>query len=132
MRRFIARIASILAGVLLLGSVALAATPVKNGLYNDKTHHVLVALAGTNVVTPQVICHGQHYYPSHGLFLKSGGRFSYSGKAYKANGPQHPPAPTKTNMSVSGTFKTAHLVTGKAKVGGCTVQYSAKYVRSHP
>lgn len=131
MRRFVAQGAGILAGMLLVGSVALAAMPTKNGLYVDMTHHVSVGVTGTNVVTPQVVCHGQHYYPSRGLAVKSGGRFSYSGKAYKANGPAHPPAPTKAHLTINGRFKTAHLVTGNAKVATCSVQYSAKSVGSH-
>lgn len=131
MARLAARVASILAGVVLLGSVALAATPIKNGFYVDKTHHVTIILAGTNVVTPTVTCHGKHYVPVRGLFLKSGGRFAYSGTADKEGGRAHPPSPTKLKLSVSGTFETKHLVTGKAKVAGCAVRYSAKYAGSH-
>jgi hypothetical protein len=131
MVRFAARGASVLAGVMLLESAALAATPIKNGLYIDKTHHVTIILAETNVVTPTVTCDGKHYVPPRGVFLKSGGRFSYSGTADKESGPR-PPSPTKMKLSVSGTFKTKHLVTGKASVAGCKVNYGATYMSSHP
>jgi hypothetical protein len=131
MSRVTRRVFCVLAGVLLFASVAVAATPIKNGIYSDNVHGVSVILAGTNPVTIEVTCHGKHWVPPRGLDLKSGGRFSYSGHADKVSG-QNPPTPTKTKMTVSGHFNTAHLVTGKAKVGGCSVQYSAKYVGSHP
>lgn len=126
MVRFAARGASVLAGVMLIGSAALAATPIK--FYIDKTHHVTIILAETNVVTPTVTCDGKHYVPPRGVFLESGGRFSYSGTADKETAPR-PPSPTKMKLSVSGTFKTKHLVTGKASVAGCKVNYSAMYVQ---
>jgi hypothetical protein len=131
MPRVSGRVVGVFAGALLFASGAVAATPVNNGSYLDRAHGVSVILAGRSIVTPEVACHGKHWVPARGSRLKSGGRFSYNGLADKVSG-HHPPTPTNTRMSVTGHFKTAHMVTGKAAVGGCSVQYSAKYVGSHP
>lgn len=132
MGTFAARVVSITAGVVLLAAPALAATPVKNGVYIDKKRKVTIILAETNVVTPTVTCGGKHYVPPRGVFLKSGDRFSYSGIADKESGPPHPPSRTKMKLTVSGTFETKHLVAGKASVAGCKVKYNARYLTSHP
>ena len=131
MSRVSGRVVGVLAGALLLASGAVAATPVNNGVYTDKAHGVSVILAGTNVVTIRVACHGKHWVPPRGLSLRSGGRFSYSGHAARENNP-NPPTPTKTKMTVTGHFTTKHLVSGHATVGSCSVQYTAKHVGSHP
>jgi hypothetical protein len=131
MKKLALRVGGLLAVVLVLAAVAVAATPVKNGIYTDRVHHVGVVLAGTNVATPSIICHGNHYYPVRGVRVKSG-RFSYAGVAAKANGPAHPPVPTKKKLTITGHFVTRHRVTGTAAVAGCKVSYSAKYTGSHP
>jgi hypothetical protein len=119
-----------LAVALLTAAVALAATPIKNGIYMDRVHHVGIILAGKNVATPSAVCHGTRYYPVHGVSVKSG-RFSYSGKAAVAHG-HHPPAATNKTLTFTGDFVTRHRATGTAAVAGCAVSYSAKYVGSHP
>ena len=131
MKKLALRVGSVSAAVLVLAAVAVAATPIKNGIYMDRVHHVGVLLAGKNVATPSIVCHGNHYYPVHGVFVKSG-RFSYNGKAAKSNGPQHPPVATKKTLTITGDFVTSRRVTGTAAVAGCSVSYSAKYFGSHP
>lgn len=119
------RTAWVLASMLIFASVALAATPIKNGIYVDKAHKMEVVLSGPNVVTAELTCHGKHYLPARGLFVKRG-RFSYHGTADTAGGRTHPPTPTKLKMSLSGRFKTRRLVTGAAQVAGCSFKYNAK------
>lgn len=115
--------------VLVLAAVAVAAAPVKNGIYTDPVHQVGVAMAGRNVATPSIICRGNHYYPVRGVLVKSGG-FSYTGVAAKANRPGRP-TPTKKKLTITGHFVTRHRVTGTAAVAGCKVSYSAPYTGSH-
>ena len=130
MKRLTVHVGSLGVAVLLIAAVALAATPINKGVYMDRAHHVSVIVVQKNVATPSIVCHGTHYYPVHGVNVKSG-RFSYNGKAAVAHG-HHPPAPTKKALVITGDFVTPHRVTGTAAVASCDVSYSAKYVGSLP
>ena len=128
MKKFTVLAGSLGVAVLLFAALAVAATPVNNGLYMDRAHHVSVIVVQKHVATPTIVCHGTRYYPAHGVNVKSG-RFSYSGKAAVAHG-HNPPAVTKKTLAIAGDFVTSHRVTGTAAVAGCKVSYSAKYVGS--
>lgn len=130
MGRVLVRMAGGLVCGLLLASVAVAAAPITNGVYTDPSHGVSLVLGGKNVVTPTVKCHGSHWYPTRGVHVSSSGAFSYSGKAAKQSG-FAPPRATNLHLTINGTFVTSHRATGKAKVDGCTVTYTAKYRSSH-
>ncbi|MBV8217470.1 MAG: hypothetical protein JO325_03325 [Solirubrobacterales bacterium] len=130
MKRLTVQIGSLGATGLLISAVALAATPINNGFYLDRTHHVSVIVVQKKVATPSVVCHGTRYYPVRGVTVKLG-RFSYTGTAAVAHG-HHPPAATKKTLAIAGDFVTSRRVTGTAAVAGCTVSYSAKYAGSRP
>jgi hypothetical protein len=124
------RVGSLGAAVLLIAAAALAATPINKGVYMDRAHHVSVIVVQKNVATPSIVCHGTHYYPLHGVKVKSG-RFSYNGEAAVAHG-HHPPTATKKTLTITGDFVTSHRVIGTAAVASCNVSYSAKYAGSLP
>lgn len=126
MKKLTVQGASLGAAMLLITAGALAATPINNGLYVDKAHHVSVIVVQKKIATPSIICHGTHYYPVHGVTVKSG-RFSYKGKAAVAQG-HNPPRATNKKLVIRGHFVTKHRVTGTAAVASCNVSYSAKYV----
>lgn len=126
MKKLTVQAGSLGAAVLLITAVALAATPINNGFYVDRAHHVSVIVVQKKVATPSIICDGTHYYPVHGVTVKSG-LFSYSGKAAVAHG-HHPPRATNKTLVISGDFVTQHRVTGTAAVASCNLSYTAKYV----
>lgn len=113
----------------LPGAAQLFPPGIAHGIYTDPVYHVGVAMTGTNVATPSIICHGNHYYFVRAAPVKSG-RFSYAGVAAKANGPGLP-AQTKEKLTITGHFVTTHRLTGTAAVAGSEVSYTAKYTGSH-
>jgi hypothetical protein len=109
-----------------LTAVALAATPVKNGVYEDGVRGVIVGVHATNSIHAfNVRCHGKTWVAQRFIPIMSRGAFSYSGPDFVArNG--HKTSTTGT-MTASGRFKTRRLVVGRFSVGGCSGRYSATF-----
>jgi hypothetical protein len=109
---------------LVFVAAAIAATPARNGVYEDSTHGVIVAFKGGNnpIKGLNVTCHGKVWVATNFITVKSG-KFSYSGPDFLAkNGRKTKKTGT---MTASGTFKSSKLVTGRARAGGCSTSYSA-------
>ena len=124
-RRIGAVVASVLVALVFVAA-ALAATPIRNGVYDDGVHGVIVAFKDGNKTIKglNVTCHGKVWVATKFITVKSG-KFSYSGPDFVAKNGR------KTNktgsMTASGTFKSSRLVTGKARAGGCSTRYSATF-----
>ena len=114
--------------VVSLGFVAVvsAATPVKNGVYEDGVRGILVGVHATNSVHAfNVDCHGKPWVAQRFIPITSGGAFSYSGPDFLTrNG--HKTSTTGT-MTASGRFKTSRLIAGRFAAGGCSGPYSATF-----
>ena len=109
---------------LVFVATAIAAKPIKNGIYFDGVHGVYVAFKGDNKTIKglNVPCRGKLWVATQFITVKSG-KFSYNGADFVARNGK----PTKQTgkMKASGVFKTSHLVVGTASAGGCTVRYAA-------
>jgi hypothetical protein len=118
----------ILASAVSLGfaAVALAATPVKNGVYQDGSQGVIVGVHGTNSIHAfNVDCHGKTWVARRFIPINSRGAFSYTGPDFRVKG-GHKTGTTGT-MTASGRFKTRQLIVGRFAAGGCSRSYSATF-----
>lgn len=110
-------------GTLTLVSVAMAATPVSNGVYANSGQSVIVALRGSaSIHAFDVTCHAKTWVAKMFIPVRSG-RFSYRGPDLLAKNGRM----TKTagSMTASGVFETSRLIVGRASAGGCSVSYRA-------
>ncbi|HWC85313.1 MAG TPA: hypothetical protein VG388_02170 [Solirubrobacteraceae bacterium] len=118
-----AAIASVLAA-LIFASVAVAAIPVNNGVYDDGPHHILIGLKGQVFIGGfDMTCHGKTWVARMIIGIHADGTFSYRGadRLYRNR------RPTKTTgfMTASGVFETRNLAVGHASAGGCSTSYRA-------
>src|SRR5258708_25019328 len=100
-----AAIASVLAA-LVFASVAVAAIPVNNGLYDDGPHGILIALKGQFLIHGfNLTCHGKKWVARALIGIHGDGTFSYRGTGRLAKGGHI--TTTSTSMSVSGAFTSS-------------------------
>ena len=117
-----------ISGAVLAGSVAVAsaATPVKNGVYQDGVRGVIVGVHGGNSIHAfNVTCHGKTWVAQQFIPITSRGAFSYRGPDFLVKN-RHKTTTTGT-MTVSGRFKTSRLVLGRFAAGGCSGGYGATF-----
>ena len=107
-------------------AVALAATPVKDGVYQDGARGIIVGVHATNSIHAfNVDCHGKRWVAQQFIRITSRGAFSYRGPDFLfKNG--HKTTPMGT-MTASGGFRTSRLIVGRFAAGGCSGRYSATF-----
>jgi hypothetical protein len=114
------------ASVVSLGVVAAAgaATPVKNGVYEDGVAAVIVGVHATDAIHAfDVACHGKTWVARQFIPVTSRGTFTYSGPDFLAKHGRR--TSTTGAMTASGRFKSARLIVGRYSAGGCSGRYSA-------
>jgi len=114
--------------VVSLGMVAgaLAATPVKNGVYEDGARGVIAGLHATNSIHAlNVECHGKTWVAQRFIPVTSHGAFSYSGPDFLAKNGRR--TTTTGTMTASGRFKTSRMIVGRFAAGGCSGRYTATF-----
>ncbi len=110
-------------------AVALAASPVKNGVYEDGVRGVIVGVHATNSVHAfNVDCHGKRWVAQRFIPITRGA-FSYSGPDFLVKNGRR--TSTTGTMTASGRFRTSRLIVGRFAAGGCSGRYGAtfSYVR---
>lgn len=110
-----------------IAAVAWAAKPVKNGVYQDGVHGVIVGVKGTNLIHAfNVDCHGKTWVAQQFIPITSKGTLTYSGSDWLAGKNGHRTSTTGT-MTVSGKFKNSRLIVGRYSVIGCSGHFSASF-----
>ncbi len=109
-----------------LGAAAWAASPIKNGIYQDGVRGVIVGVHATNSVHAfNVDCRGKRWVAQRFIPITSRGTFSYSGPDFLAKNGRR--TSTTGTMTASGRFRTSRVVVGRFAAGGCSGRYSATF-----
>ncbi len=107
-------------------AVAWAATPVKNGVYQDGVSGIVVGVHATNSIHAfNVNCHGKTWVAQRFIPITSRGAFSYSGPDFLAKNGRR--TSTTGTMTASGRFRTSRVIVGRFAAGGCSGRYIATF-----
>jgi hypothetical protein len=108
------------------GAAAWAATPAKNGVYQDGVKGIIVGVHGTSSIHAfDVACHGRTWVAQRFIPVMSRGGFSYRGPAFLVKNRHR--TSTMGTITASGRFRTSRLIVGRFAAPGCSGRYSATF-----